>query len=333
MHLRQRVWFAGPDPALPGGVTAALDALLPELPEAERVVVGRRPGRPWAAVGDPWRLGGGGGVLVQNPSLRPRALARDLAVLAAWRGPAAWWLHGGSDAAWAALSPALVRALSRRITLVVLAERYGARWIRLGGAPDRVRVIPPPYDPRAVPDPGARGRDVVFLGRLTAAKGPDRLLEAFAAWVGASPDAARGSRLILAGDGPLRAALAARARDLGVAHRVVLPGFLEGASKRAALAGAAVVALPSRDEAVPVALIEALASGVPVVAGHVGAVAETIAGAGRVVAPDDVAALARAIGALVAEGGARAPRARALAARHHPARVAAAWRALLAELA
>lgn len=326
MRLRFGVWFAGPDPALAGGVTAALDALLPELPEAGRLVVGRRPGRPWAALADPLRATARrGSALVQNPSLRPRALARDLAVLAAWRGPVAWWLHGGSDAAWAALSPAFVRALSKRVTLVTLAERYGARLIRLGAPADRVRVIPPPYDPRAIPRPGDRGRDVLFLGRLTQEKGADLLLEAFARL--APP-----TRLVLAGDGPLRSALAARARALGVADRVVLPGFLDVTRKRAALEGAAVLALPSRDEAVPVAILEALAAGVPVVATEVGAVPETVGRAGIVVPRGDREALTAALTAVLVDPGDRAVVARRRAEAWHPRVVAASWRTLLAEL-
>ncbi len=324
------VLFCAPDPARRGGVCAAVDALIPALPEARRGVVGRRRGRPGAAALDPWRIRRDPADLaVFNPSLRPASLARDIALLAAWDRPAALWIHGGSPAAWRRLPTGLTRRLTRRAVLVVLADRFGARLIRKGAPADRVRVIPPPYAPSAIPARRRPGPVVLFLGRLVPDKDPGALLDAFARIAPAHPDL----RLVLAGDGPLRPALADRARRLGLGARVDLPGWIDGPTRRAALARAAVLALPSRDEAVPLAVVEALAAGVPVVATEVGAVPETVGDAGIVVPPGDAAALARAVARLLSDPGARPERGRARAARHHPDAVAARWRRVFAELA
>lgn len=300
--------FCGPPPGRRGGVQAVLRALVPRVDRAERATV--VPPRHASAV-------------VLNPSLRPRSLARDLAVLATWRGPAAVWVHGGSPSGWRRSLPILRRVADRAI-LVVLAERFGARLVHAGVPAERVRVVPPCYEPSEVAGADGRGRDVLFLGRLVREKGVDVLIEAFAR-VGAG-------HLVLAGTGPLRGGLAERARALGIADRVILPGWIEGSAKRGALQSAAVVALPSLDEAVPIALIEAMASGVPVVATEVGAVPETVGGAGRLCPPGDVDALAAALARVLERPGDRGRIGLERAQRYHPRVVAAQWSAILDEL-
>ena len=92
-----------------------------------------------------------------------------------------------------------------------------AHWERLhivhcGVDPDR-------YDPAHIRDPGREaGRNVLFIGRLAAAKGVPILLDAFARLHAAHPDA----RLTLVGDGPARPVLEARARDLLAAEEPAL---------------------------------------------------------------------------------------------------------------
>ena len=61
-------------------------------------------------------------------------------------------------------------------------------------------------------DEGVRANAVLFLGRLVHQKAPDVLIEAFAQFAAETP----GWRLDIAGDGPMAAALQARARKLGV---------------------------------------------------------------------------------------------------------------------
>jgi len=111
-------------------------------------------------------------------------------------------------------------------------------------------------------DPNSRQK-ILFLSRFDRKKGLDLLLEAFAQLRRKGLDAV----LILAGSGDpgLVAQLKKQARRLGIAADVVWAGFLTGPDKWAALANADVFVLPSYSENFGVALVEALASGCPVV--------------------------------------------------------------------
>ncbi len=134
---------------------------------------------------------------------------------------------------------------------------------------------------------------LVFAGRLTAQKDPALLLDALALL----PDA----RLIMLGEGPLRAALEQQASRLGIADRVVLAGF--AANPLPWIAHAACLVLPSRYEGLGNVLIEALACGTPVVATDCPHGPSEILQAGRfgpLVPAGDAASLAAAIGGVLA---------------------------------
>jgi glycosyltransferase involved in cell wall biosynthesis len=102
------------------------------------------------------------------------------------------------------------------------------------------------------------------VGRLAEVKGQDRLIEAFAAAFAGEP----GVVLQLVGDGPSRESLEALVQRLGLAGRVVFMGFR--ADARALMGAMDLVVLPSRSEGLSVALLEAMAEGVPVAATAVG---------------------------------------------------------------
>ena len=122
---------------------------------------------------------------------------------------------------------------------------------------------------------------VAFLGRLSPEKAPELLLRA-----------ARGTalRVVVAGDGPLRAALEAEADRA----QVRFIGFVSDVAQ--VLAAADVLALPSRTEGLPMAVLEAMAAGVPVVASAVGSLPEVLGDeAGVLVPPGDVDALRAAL--------------------------------------
>lgn len=166
----------------------------------------------------------------------------------------------------------------------------------LGVDPGRVVVIPNTYDasrfryvPRRPHDGPAR---LLSVGRLSSEKGHDVLLRALAELRRAGTDA----ELVIVGDGPERPRLESLAATLGVSSAVRFEGTVLGEQLREALAAADLFVLPSRSEGFGVVLVEALATGLPVVATRSGGPADIVAPEdGVLVPPDDASALARGI--------------------------------------
>jgi glycosyltransferase involved in cell wall biosynthesis len=158
-------------------------------------------------------------------------------------------------------------------------ERLGAR---LPG--HRVHVVGHVVRGFAERSRAAAGRHALVVARLAPEKGVDLAVDACAL---------AGVPLVVAGDGPLRAALEARARAAG--GHVRFAGRVPDAELAELRAGAAVALVPSRSaETFGLAAAEAMAAGVPVVAAATGALPE-LAGPGAVVAPGDARALAAAL--------------------------------------
>lgn len=134
-----------------------------------------------------------------------------------------------------------------------------------------------------------------FVGRLAPEKGLDTLIDAWPAVRAVYPAA----RLILIGDGPERPALEARARSLemkpGPDSPVELPGSADDVIT--VLRDVDLFVLPSREEGMSIALLEAMALGMPLVASSISGNRRIVADFkhGRLVPPDDPAALARVI--------------------------------------
>ena len=194
----------------------------------------------------------------------------------------------------------------------------------------RLRIVHCGIQPALYQAGGEAGGEghVVFVGRLDPVKGVTLLLEAFAAVKARHPQA----RLTVAGDGPARSRLEARARDLGL--EVAFPGYLDEAQVADLLASAAMLVLPSFAEGLPVVLMEALASRIPVIATQVAGVSELVVDgvSGLIVPPGDVAGLARAMDRLLGDPDLRARMGEAGRARveaEHDIQTEAAW---LAEL-
>ena len=157
-----------------------------------------------------------------------------------------------------------------------------------------------PYGLRAAGAPAAPPSAPVILciGRLIAEKGIDLAVQAFAALA----PRFRAARLCIAGDGPEREALQCQATELGVRDRVDFLGWVPPEGMAAVIASASVVVVPSRwQEAFGLVAIEAAWQGRPVVAARVGGLPEPVAHGetGFVVEPEDGAAIARAVAALL----------------------------------
>ena len=113
-------------------------------------------------------------------------------------------------------------------------------------------------------------RTIAFLGRLSHQKDPELLAEIAAGLARA------GYRLRVIGGGEAEAGFAARLRELGIAGAVELLGALPRAQALEELASAGALVLPSRWEGLPIAPIEAMAIGVPVVAANVSGLPEIV---------------------------------------------------------
>lgn len=160
--------------------------------------------------------------------------------------------------------------------------------------------------PQRAPAKAASADRIVAVGRLEQVKGFDLLIDAFAR-MGAAGSAVH---LTLVGEGSQRAALEQQARAAGVADRVVFAGRLPREAVRARLQEADLFVLSSRSEGTPLALLEAMATGIACLAARVGGVPASAGEAVRLVAPEDPAALSTAITELLANE----PERRALAA-------------------
>ncbi len=207
-----------------------------------------------------------------------------------------------------------------------------AQWITAEGWPAARTHYLPNFAPdlhAARPDrlgipPGRR--IVLALGRLHANKAFDVLIRAL--------PHLPGTHAVIAGEGPERAGLEALARQLGVADRVLFPGWREDTA--GLLAAADVLACPSRHEPLGNVVVEAWSAGRPVVAASASGPRELIRPGedGLLVPPEDVEALATSL-RLVLENGsfsarlAESGRARYLA-EFAEAPVLAQWRGFLA---
>ncbi len=218
-----------------------------------------------------------------------------------------------------------IAAGADRIVASNLVERADLVW-HVGADPGRVRVIPCGVDVELVrprPRAGARARlgldaehVLLFVGRLTPIKGLETLLRALAVLRSDGLAAARVALLVVGGtkgDSDDGAHLRRLAQDLGVSAWVDFRGPQPQEALTDYYAAADLCVMPSRYESFGMVALEAMASGLPVIASRAGGLAVTVqdGATGRLVPEGDVTLLARAVGGLLADGAGR----RALGAR------------------
>lgn len=260
-----------------------------------------------------------GSCLLANVALRVRRRPRTVALVhhLSWSEAR----HGGETRRarlaarareWAAL------AAAHRV--VVTSEHTRREVVALGIPARRVGVVQPGVDTHDAANPpgssertggrvgqtGEREVRLLAVGTLTRRKGFDVLLRA------AARLPSTGWRLTIAGPGEREPEVAQELRqlavDLGLDGRVALPGPVDHAALERLYRQADVFAAPSRYEGYGMAVAEALAQGLPVVASRVPALADLVEDgrSGRLVPVDDPAALARALGELVRDAALRA---------------------------
>lgn len=211
----------------------------------------------------------------------------------------------GSDVAGSMASPAYTEAVrevfARASAVPCRSEQLAGAVEKLGCPQEKLRimrtVLPEiPYRPRRAPRDGAW--KIVQAARLVAKKGLPTALRAFAKFA----ERHELATFTIAGDGPMEAQLRALAAELGVAERVAFAGFLSQEALQRVLAESHIFLHPSETadgdvEGVPNAMLEAMASGLPVVATRHGGIPEVVADGhnGLLCAEQDVAGVAAAL--------------------------------------
>lgn len=222
-----------------------------------------------------------------------------LAVLArAVRVPVVLHVHGGEfhlfyDRAPRLLQAAIRSTLEHAAVVVALGGQWAERLQRIAPAAN-IAVVPNAVAPvgSAVQPVDGSPVQVVCLGEVRDGKGTFFLLDAWAKVVVA---ASSPIQLVLAGDGELERARA-QIDALGLGDTVTMCGWLSRAEVTALLGSAQVLTLPSLAEGQPMAVLEAMARGLCVVASDVGGIPDLVGDdAGMLVPPGDVDALAAAL--------------------------------------
>ncbi len=170
----------------------------------------------------------------------------------------------------------------------LVADYYGL-------APEAVPVV---YNPACPETPRRARRDedgpvsVITVGRLSAEKNQALLLRAFAQAAQTVPAA-----LTLVGDGPEAPALRALAAELGLTDRVRFAGQRRDVA--ALLSEADLFVLSSDYEGLPLALLEAMGAGLPILSTAVGGIPDVVTDNGLLTPPGDRDALANAMARLL----------------------------------
>jgi L-malate glycosyltransferase len=196
----------------------------------------------------------------------------------------------------------LQRQAYRFATKVVANSSAGRAILESEGlTPRSIAVIANGVDVDSFParsaDRGAAPR-VITVANLRPEKNHETLLAAAGTLVRQFP----GVRFQIVGDGPRRQALESLAASMGLQQHVEFLGHREDVA--ALLAGADLFVLPSRSEAFPNGAIEAMAAGLPVVAGAVGGLLDLVehGRTGLLVPPEDAGALAAAVRDVLSDG-------------------------------
>lgn len=216
------------------------------------------------------------------------------------RVPLVIHVHGGEFHQFYECAPRLLRAyiratLSRADLVIALGETWKRRLEQIEPRA-RIAVVPNAVSPRtpvAQPDPGEPVQ-VVFLGEISDHKGAFTLIEAWRDLVDAAPKRP-GAHLLMAGGGAVERARG-RVEELLLWDHVRVLGWVAPAQVEDLLRSSQVFVLPSRMEGQPMAMLEAMANGLCVIATDVGGIPDLVDSDCAVLIPvGDVGALATSL--------------------------------------
>lgn len=191
-----------------------------------------------------------------------------------------------------------IRFILRHAAAVIVLSPQWADWLQQICPQAKVAVVPNPVQVGQLEAGRKEQGSVLFLGRLEQNKGIYELLDALAIVVRQFPQL----RLLIGGDGEVDQ-VRAKAEQLGLGSNIELHGWVSGAQKQVLFSRASLLVLPSYKEGLPMAVLEAMAQGIPVVASKVGGVPYAIRDKveGLLVPAGDRAALAEALLCLFAD--------------------------------
>lgn len=282
-----------------GGVVDTVRLLLAKLSGRLNIShfrYGRRPeqGR-WAGYLQPLRdlvllfrkiLGQRYDVVHVNPSLNARSFYREAVALfllsiCGYRGKVLVFFHGWDPAFFRRisngffLSRVFLWLLGRAGKITVLSSMYRNSLIESGLPAEKVHLASSMFERGAVASSAKKFPEapvILFMSRLVEGKGGWELLESFKSIASYYP----ASRLVFAGEGPLRQSLEAEVEKNGLAN-VSFAGHVTGEDKKKLLEEAHVFVLPTKySEGCPVSLLEAMASGLVSVVPLAGGIADIV---------------------------------------------------------
>ncbi len=224
-------------------------------------------------------------VIHLNPSLVPKSAIRDGMILLALRLAGVrnvlvyfhGWRWGMKELIMRSKMLRLFTAwlLNGASRIAVLGEDFKKGLIDIGVNPEQIITVTTMYDADGLEsvfnEPSTNKKPfILFMSRFEREKGLYELLHAFAKLAPEFPDI----ELILAGDGDERASLRTHAAQLGCAARIRFPGYVTGIDKWLLLRDCTLFALPTyaKGEGMPVALLEAMGAGKPILTGVAGSI-------------------------------------------------------------
>jgi glycosyltransferase involved in cell wall biosynthesis len=207
------------------------------------------------------------------------------------RRPTRRWMHHAADA-----MEGIWRVLARRLPVVAVGSELAAAYAHAPATLElTVSLVRAPLPAQPPARDYAGELRLLSVGRIEQEKNPLLLADVLALlparW-----------RMLIAGEGELASALGARLEELGVSGRAELLGYVPMSERLLDLYRTSHALLHvSLTEGFPQVLVEAFASGLPVVASDVGGVAQGVDGAALLVEPDDARAAADALARIAGE--------------------------------